>query len=175
MSGIRRQRQQVRFRLSSPSVEDAVATMRTRKKQARHQRLVLKPHDDGKLTAQILGGRNSSPPVLRGRFESGDGGVVFDGVISESHASVAIPRMFTGLCVIFVFVTILLVVVGQPSPGSYICGVGAVVFGLLGWGLGRSRGASFRYDREELMRTLTPLLPGARLVEGEDGIDRHFT
>lgn len=175
MGVIRRQRQQVSLRLSAPSVEDAVATMRARRDQARQHRLRLKAKDDGRLIARIPGGRYDSPPSLKGRFEPSDGVVVFEGVISESHASVGIPRGFTGMAVLLAVVTILLAVAGQPSPGSYICGVIAVLFGLIGYGIGRLRRSSFGYDCKELMGKLTPLMPGARaLDEGADGTRRHL-
>lgn len=162
MGVIGRQRQQVSLAVSSASVADAVAAMRTRRRQAGQRRLRLKAHDDGRLIARIPGGRYSSPPCLRGRFEPRDGHVVFDGVISESHASVGVSRGFIGMGVVLAVVAILLAVAGQPSPGSYICGVSAVLFALIGYGLGRLRASSFRYDCKDLMDKLTPLLPGAR-------------
>lgn len=175
MSVIKRQRQQVSLRLSSPSVEDVVMTMRARRDQAREHMLRLKVRDDGRLIARIPGGRYSSPPRLEGRFEPGDGGTVFEGVISEAHASVGIPRGFTGMAVLLALGAILVAVGGQPSPGSYICGVSAVLFGLIGYGLGRLRKSSFRYDCKELMRKLTPLMPGARpLDEGITGPRPHL-
>lgn len=173
MGVIRRQRQQVGLKLSAPSVQDAVATMRTRREQAREHNLRLKVSDDGGLMARIPGGRYSSPPRLEGRFEPGDGGIVFEGVISESHASVGIPRGFIGMAVFLALGAILVAVGGQPSPGSYICGVSAVLFALIGYAMGRLRGSTFSYDCRELMRRLTPLMPGARpLGEGAAGRSR---
>lgn len=156
--------------LSAPSVAEAVATMRVRRGQAREQRLRLKARDDGRLTARILSGGNSSPPCLKGRIEPGDGGVLLEGVIYESHANVTLPRMFTGIFVVFAAVAILLAVTGQPSPGSYICGVSAVAFGLIGYWLGRLRTGTFTYQCKDLMGKLTPLLPEARAL-GEDAGD----
>lgn len=171
MGVIKRQRQQVSLRLSAPSVEDAVATMRARRQQAREHMLRLKVRDDGELVARIPGGRYSSPPRLDGRFEPGDGGIVFEGVISESHASVGIPRGFIGMAVFLALGAILVAVGGQPSPGSYVCGVSAILFALIGYGMGRLRGSSFSYDCKELMGKLTPLIPGARpLDEGAAGL-----
>lgn len=176
MGVIKRQRQQVSLRLSSPSVEDAVVTLRTRREQARQHMLRLKVRDDGELMARIPGGRYSTPPRLEGHFGPGDGGgIVFEGVISESHASVGIPRGFIGMAVFLALGAILVAVGGQPSPGSYICGVSAVLFGLIGYGTGRLRKSSFSYDCKELMRKLTPLMPGASpLDEGATGSRRYL-
>jgi hypothetical protein len=173
MGVIGRQREQVSLRLSAPSVEEAVATMQTRRDQARQQRLSLKAREDGTFTARVPGGRYSSPPRLRGRFELGDGGVVFNGVISEAHGSVFIPRMFTGMGAFFILVAILLAVVGNPSPGSYICGVGGVLFGLIGYGLGKLRRSSYRYDCKSLMGKLTPLMPGATPLDEDAASPRR--
>lgn len=174
MGVIGRQHQPVSLALSSSSVADAVAAMRTRRAQARQRGLRLKAHDDGRLIARIPGGRYSSPPALRGRFEPRDAGVVFEGAISESRASVGLPRGFIGMGVVLAAVAILLAVVGQPSPGSYICGVSAVLFLLIGYGLGRLRASSFRYDCKNLMGKLTPLLPGARALDEDASSGRRY-
>lgn len=162
MGVMRRQQKQVSLRLSSPSVDDVVATIRARQGQVRRYTLRVKVSDEGRLIARIPGGRYSSPPCVKGGFEPGDDGVAFEGVIVESYANVALPRGFNGMGALFAVVAILLAVAGNPAPGSYICGVCAVLFGLTGYGLGRFRASSFSYDCKELMRELTPLLPGAR-------------
>ena len=128
---IRRQGQQVSLVLSSPSVEDAIAAVQARRGQAAREGLRVKAADDGLLTARIPGGRYSSPPRLKGFLRAGAGGVEFDGVISEAHASVGLPRGFVGMAAIFAVVTVLLAF-GNPDPGSYVCGAGAVLFGLIG-------------------------------------------
>jgi len=167
MGVIRRQRQQVSLRLSAPSVEDAVVTMRARRNQARQHGLRVKVKDDGRFMARIPGGRYYSPPCLKGRFEPGDGGAVVQGVISESPASVSIPRGFNTMAVLLALAAVLAAAAGHASPGSYICGVTAVLFGLIGYGIGRFRRATFGYDCKQLMGKLIPLLPGAKPV-GED-------
>lgn len=175
MGLIGRQQQQVSLRLSAPSVEDAVATMRARRDQARHRGLRLKVKDDGRFIARIPGDRSSSPPCLKGRFEPRNGSAVFHGVIFESHANAGIPRGFTVMGIVIAVVAILLAVAGRPSPGSYICGVIAVLFLLIGYGLGHFRKSSFSYDGKDLMHRLTPLLPGAKpLDEDADVLRRHL-
>jgi len=169
---IRRQRQQVSLALSSPSVEDAIAAVQARRGQACREGLRLKTADNGMLTARIPGGRYSSPPRLQGFLRAGAGGVEFDGVISEAHASVGLPRGFVGMAAIFAVVTVLLAF-GNPSPGSYVCGAGAVLFGLIGYVLGRLRRSSFRYDCKQLLARVTPLMPGAS-PHGEPGISRRL-
>jgi hypothetical protein len=174
MGVIGRQRQQVSLRLSSPSVEDAVTTVRARRDQASQQMLRLRVKADGRFMARIPGGRYSSPPCLKGSFQTGDDGVVFEGVIAESHAAVDIPRAFAGMGILLALATVLVAVTGEPSPGSYICGIAAVLFGLIGYGLAHLRGRSFAIDCKQLMRELTPLMPGATpLDEGTGGI-RHL-
>lgn len=173
MGVIRRQRQQVSLKLSSPSVEDVVSTMRSRRGQARQHGLRLKVKDDGRFAAQTPSGRYHTPPRLKGRFAADHGVVVFEGIIRESWASVDIPRLYIGMAAILAFVTVLLVVVGNPSPGSYICGVATVLFGLIGYALARLRRSSFSSDCRELMSKLITLMPGASPL-GEDpvGISR---
>lgn len=170
MGALRRQRRLISLEVSSSSVEGAVAAMRVCREQARQRGLRLRVKDDGRLTARMPAGRYSYPPRFSGRFESGDKGVVFEGVIVESRTDASMRQGAAGLGVLFATVSVLLAVAGRASPGSYVCGVTAIAFGLLGYGLNRLRESSFSFDCKELLGKLTPLMPGAKLP-GEEIAD----
>lgn len=161
----RRQRERVGLRLlRTSSVGGAVAEIRAQHGDDDHRsrELRLKVTDDGKLAAsRAARGRGPMPPHLRGRLEAAGDRVVFEGVVTESHSSVFVPRVFVGLAVFMAVVAVGLAVAGNPTPGTYICGVSAVLFGLLGRAMNRQRKASFRIECDKLMELLTPLLPHA--------------
>jgi len=160
MGVITRQRKVIQLSVPSASVEDAVATMRQSKEQAgRGLFMRLKIYDDGRVHARLPSGRYHSPPYLRACFEATSGSMTLSGVIREAFGEVLIPRIFITLSVFMLAVAVLLVIVGNPVPGSIICFIAGALFGLLGYGLGRLRRTTFRIDCNNLMEKVTPLLP----------------
>jgi hypothetical protein len=160
MGVIRGQRRLIQVSLPSASVGDAVADMRQRQSWAGpHLGMRLKVYEDGRVHARLPGGRYHNPPFLRARFEGDAGSVTLKGVIHEAFGEVIVPRIFMALSVFMLAVAIILVVVGNPVPGSIICFIGGILFGLIGYGLGRLRGNSFRIDCNNLMQKVTALLP----------------
>jgi hypothetical protein len=160
---LRRQRRQISLRLNSWNVERARTAVLAHHDEASRRRLRLKVDANGKCTATRKSStRGSIPPRLKGRFREADGGVVFEGVIREAHSSVFVPRCFAGLTVFFAAVAVILVIVGNPTPGSYVCGVSAVLFGLVARGIARLREESFSSECRRLGELLIPLMPGAK-------------
>jgi len=160
MGVISRQRKVIQLSVPSASVEDAVAAMRQSKELAGHglgMRLTI--YGDGRVHARLPGGRYHSPPYLRARFDATSGSMTLSGVIREAFGEVFVPRMFLALAVFMLAVAVLLVIVGNPVPGSIICFIFGALFGLLGYGIGRLRRTSFRIDCDNLMEKVTPLLP----------------
>jgi hypothetical protein len=159
MGVISRQRKVIQLGVPSASLEDAVAAMQQSKEQAgRDLGMRLKIYDDGRVHARLPGGRYHSPPYLRARFEATGGSITLSGVIREAFGEVIIPRIFMTMAVFMLTAAIVLVVVGNPVPGSIICFIGGALFTLLGYGLGRLRRTSFRIDCDNLMEKVTPLL-----------------
>lgn len=139
-----------------------MAAMRARREQVgRDMALHLRVSDNGEVHAGVPGGRYSHPPHLNGHFEAEGGSVILTGVIRESLGQVFLPRFYMTLSVIMLLVAIGLAV-GKVVPGLIICFVAAVLFGLLGYGLGRLRGSSFRIDSKNLMEKVNSLLPEQR-------------
>jgi hypothetical protein len=160
MGVITRQRKPVQVGLSSVSAGDAIADMRQRQSWAGpHLGMRLKVYDDGRVHARMPGGRYHNPPFLRARFESDGGPVTLKGVIREAFGEVIVPRIFMALAVFMLAVAIILVIVGNPVPGSIICFIGGFLFTLTGYALGRLRRNSFRIDCNRLMEKVTAVLP----------------
>ena len=164
-SMFRRHRQRVGLRLLRTStVGSAVAEMRRLHSEDGYSRreLRLKLSDDGKVAAsRAARTRGPMPPHLKGRLQADGDRVVFEGVVTEAHSSVFVPRTFVGLAVIMAVTAVGLVVAGNPTPGTYVCGVSAVLFGLLGRAISRQREDSFRIECDRLAELLAPLLPHA--------------
>lgn len=149
--------------------------MRSLRNDASWSRLRLTTGEDGTCTARVPGGRNSSPPRFDGRFEAADGAVVLEGVIRESHANVGIPRGFCAIAAFCAAVAVSLVINGKAAPGAYVCGVSALVLGLLGYVMARLRRPAFDGDCRQLMKQLLLLMPGARPTdEDADGGRRRY-
>jgi hypothetical protein len=160
MGVITRQRTTIEIGVSSASVADAVAAMRQRQSWAGpHLGMRLKVYDDGRVHARLPGGRYHNPPFLRARFEADGGPVTLKGVIHEAFGEIIAPLIFMVLAVFMLAVAIILVVVGNPVPGSIICFIGGFLFGLIGYPLGRQRRTSFRIDCKRLTENVTGLLP----------------
>lgn len=164
MSIVSRQQQAVEVRVQVPDVGYAVAAMRAGREQAgRGLALGLKVFDDGRVHARTPQVGRHIPPHLKGRFEADGGSVTLRGVIRESVSDVTYPRVFLILAIFMLLAAILLVVAGNPVPGTIICGIGGVLFGLIGYWLGRLQARVFPIEARNLMAKVLSLLPAAEL------------
>ena len=118
--------------------------------------------EDGSLRMKCLPRGRYTPPYLKGRIAEEDGKVTLQGIIKESYV-----EGFTFWIFLFVtlFMTAFTVIILLNDPiwqAVLICGVGAVVFAMIAFLLGRLRNTNF-------------LLDGALIVDGLGLLFQPFT
>lgn len=153
---MRRQRRTVEIRLKVPDVAGAGRALT----DAAVAPLSLRVRDDGRVRAVIPEfSRLSSPPVLTGRINPHPDGPVLAATVRESYVEVLVPRVFLVSAVWLGAALAWLLTDHQfASPGVPICAVGAVVLGLMGFALGRLRGAGFRRRADDLENAVRELV-----------------
>lgn len=129
---LRAEKRSVRLRLPFADVRTATEALARPRDGSR---LRLEVHEDGRFRTGLPGsGRGAAATSLRGRLVADQSGVFLEGVIHETWPSVALLWLLALIALVFAALCLLLILNGLLlTPGPYIFGVLAVLFGIPIW------------------------------------------
>lgn len=100
------------------------------------------------------------PPHLTARIVAGDRGTVLTGQVRESYLELVYSYLYYGLAGLLALAVLPIVAFegGLANPGLYVCSVGALLLGHVGFLTTRQRRRSFAADAPDLERAARLLL-----------------